>query len=153
MTCRVGTKLAAIHKLLGASVLGHSLGTLRHGMFGQLSRKEETHSSLDLTRCDCGPLVVVCQLAGLRSNPLKQVVHEGIHDRHGFGGDTSVRVNLLQHLVDVDCVRLLPLALPFLLVPFGNSLGGLARLGTSFTRSLGRHCEDLKSFKKCYQAM
>ena len=50
-----------------------------------------------------------------------------------------------KNLVDVDCVGLLPLALPFLLVPLGDSFGGLARLGGSFTRSFGGHCEDLKS--------
>ena len=33
---------------------------------------------------------------------------EGVHDGHGLGGDTGVRVNLFQHLVDVDGVRLPP---------------------------------------------
>ena len=47
--------IAVIHKLLGASVLGYSLGTLRYSMFGQLSREEKTHSSLDLTGCNGGP--------------------------------------------------------------------------------------------------
>ena len=32
----------------------------------------------------------------------EDVVDERVHDAHGFAGDTSVRVNLLQHLVDVD---------------------------------------------------
>ena len=50
-----------------------------------------------------------------------------------------------QYLVDVDSIGLLPLSLPFLLVPFGDSLGSLARLGSSFTRSLRGHREDLKS--------
>ena len=31
------------------------------------------------------PLVVVGQLAGFSSDPLKQVVDEGVHDGHGFG--------------------------------------------------------------------
>ena len=42
------------------------------------------------------------------------------------------------HLVDVDCVGFLPLALPFLLVPLRDSFGGLAR-------NLERHCKVLKS--------
>ena len=42
-------------------------------------------------------------------------------------------------LVDVDCVGLLPLSLALLLVALGNSLGGLARLDCSLTRSLRRH--------------
>ena len=33
---------------------------------------------------------------------LEDVVNERVHDAHGFAGDTSVRVNLLQHFVDVD---------------------------------------------------
>merc|ERR1719342_704000 len=73
------------------------------------------------------------------SNPLKEVVDKTVHDTHGLGGDTSVRVDLLQHLVDVDCIGLLPLSLTLLLVALGNSLGGFARLGSSFSRSLRRH--------------
>ena len=42
-------------------------------------------------------------------------------------------------LVDVDRVGLLPLSLTLLLVALGDSLGGLARLDGSLTRSLGRH--------------
>ena len=89
-------------KLLGASVLGDGLGALRHSMFSQLSWKEKPHSSLDLTRGDrrptdfdtdfksnsysaVSPLVVVGQFAGLCSDPLKQIIHEGVHDGHGFG--------------------------------------------------------------------
>lgn len=33
-------------------------------------------------------------------------VDEGVHDGHGLGADTRVRVHLLQHLVDVDLVGL-----------------------------------------------
>ena len=38
------------------------------------------------------------KLGSLGSNSLKEVVDEAVHDAHGFGGDTSVRVDLLQHL-------------------------------------------------------
>merc|ERR1719222_1273088 len=73
------------------------------------------------------------------SNPLEEVVDKTVHDAHSLRGDTSVRVDLLQHLVDVDCVRLLPLALALLLFTLGNRLGGLARLGSSLTRGFRRH--------------
>ena len=56
---------------------------------------------MQASRYVISPLVVVGQLAGLRSNPLKQVVDKGVHDGHGFGGDPSVRVNLLQHLQQI----------------------------------------------------
>merc|ERR1719239_1362525 len=98
-----------------------------------------------------GELVVMSKLRSLGSNSLKEVVDEAVHDAHGFGRDTSVRVDLLQHLVDVDCVRLLPLPLALLLVALGNSLGGLA---SSFARGFGRHFKvNLESLKKCYQAV
>ena len=116
-------------ELLAAGVLGHGLGSLRDSVLGQLTGKEEPHGSLDLPGGDGGPLVVVGQAAGFSSNPLKQVVDEGVHDAHGLGGDSSVRVDLLQHLVDVDSVGLLPLG-PLLLLTLvpAHHLGSLARL-------------------------
>ena len=52
----VGSTLA--DSLLGAGVLGHSLGALRHGVLGQLTREQEPHSGLDLPGGDGGPLVI-----------------------------------------------------------------------------------------------
>ena len=43
------------------------------------------------------------------------------------------------HLVDVDGVALLPLALALLLVPLSDGLGGFTRLDSSLGRGLGRH--------------
>ena len=58
---------------------------------------------------------------------LAALIGPGVHDAHGLGGDTSVGVDLLQHLVDVDDVG--PLALGFaLLAVLGNSLSGLGSL-------------------------
>ena len=131
--------------LLGASVLGDSLGTLGDSVLGKLSGEEEPDSGLDLPRGDGGPLVVVCKTAGLSSNTLKQVVDKRVHDAHGLGGDTGVRVHLLQDLVDVDGIRLLPLLVLLLLIALGDSLGGLAGLGSSFSRGLGRHGDWLDS--------
>ena len=55
---------------------------------------------------------------------------------HGLGGDSSVRVDLLQHLVDVDGVGLLPSQLLLLLVSLLDGLGSLARLLGSFSGNL-----------------
>ena len=66
----------------GAGVLGNGLGPLRHGVLGQLSREKKTNGSLDLTGSDGGPLVVVGKFGGFGSNPLENVVDEGIHDTH-----------------------------------------------------------------------
>ena len=105
------------------------LGALRDGVLGQLSGQEEPDGGLDLPGGDGGPLVVVGELAGLGSNPLEEIIHEGVHDTHGLGGDSSVRVDLLQHLVDVDGVGLLPLG-PLLLLALvaTHDFGSLAGL-------------------------
>ena len=84
--------------LLGAGVLGDSLGALRDGVLGELTREEEPDSGLDLAGGDGGPLVVVSQTAGLSSDSLKQIVDKRIHDGHGLRRDSSVRVNLFQYL-------------------------------------------------------
>ena len=97
-------------------------------MLGQLSGEEKSHGSLDLPRSDGASLVVVSKTAGFSRDTLEDVVHERVHDRHSLGGDTGVRVDLLQHLVDVDGVRFLPPPL-LLLVPCADSLGLAGFLG------------------------
>ena len=62
--------------LLGAGVLGDSLGALRDGMLGELSGQEEPDSGLNFSGGDGGPLVVVGELASLCSDSLKEVVYE-----------------------------------------------------------------------------
>jgi len=91
--------------LLGRSVLGDSLGALRDGMLGELTREDETHGGLHLARRQGRLLVVADQLASLTGDALEDVVDERVHDRHGGARDTSVLVNLLEHLVDVRRVR------------------------------------------------
>ena len=113
------------YSLLGAGVLGDSLGSLRDGVLGQLTGQEEPDSSLDLPGGDGGPLVVVGKTAGLSSDALKEIIDKGVHDAHGLGGDTGIGVDLLQHLVDVDGIGLLTLVFAFLAI-FGNGLGGLS---------------------------
>ena len=94
-------------------------------MLGQLSGQEQTNGGLDLSAGDGGPAVVVGKTAGLGSNTLEDVVDKRVHDAHGFAGDTSVRVHLFQHLVDVDGVALPPPPLPLLLPGTGGlGLGG-----------------------------
>ena len=111
--------------LLGAGVLGDGLGALRHGVLGQLSGQEQTDSGLDLSAGDGGPAVVVGKTAGLGSDTLEDIVDEGVHDAHGLAGDSSVGVDLLKDLVDVDGVGFPPPPLPLLLPGTGGlGLGG-----------------------------
>jgi hypothetical protein len=51
-------------------------------------------------------LVVAHKLASLVGDLVEDIHDEGVHDGHALGGDTRVRVHLLQHLVDVDGVGL-----------------------------------------------
>ena len=71
--------------LLGACVLGDSLGSLRDSVLGKLSWEEEPDSSLDFTRGDGGPLVVVSKTGSLSSNSLKEIIDKAVHDAHGLG--------------------------------------------------------------------
>ena len=116
-----------VKKLLGAGVFGDGLGTFRDGVFGQFTRQQKPDGSLDFPGGDGRSLVVVSKTGSFSSDTFEDIVDEGVHDAHGLGGDTSVRVDLLQHLVDVDSIGLLALVATFL-VTLGNSLGGFAGL-------------------------
>ena len=102
---RWGSK-AARDRLLGAGVLGDSLGSLRDGVLGQLSGQDETDGGLDFAAGDGGTLVVVGKLGSFTGDTLEDIVDKGVHDAHSLAGDTSVGVDLLQDLVDVDCITL-----------------------------------------------
>ena len=132
--------------LLGGGVFGDSLGSFRYGVLGQLTGEEQSHGSLDLPRGDGASLVVVSETAGFSGDALKDVVHERVHDGHGFGGDASVGVDLLEHLVDVDGVGFLPL--PLLLLVAGAHGLSLAGLLGSFARYFGWHgCSFRSAFE------
>jgi phage gp46-like protein len=88
--------------LLGRRVLGDGLGTLRDSMLGELTRKDETDSSLDLARRQSSLTSVTDETASFSSNALKDIVDERVHDRHSTTRDTGLRMDLLENTVDVD---------------------------------------------------
>ncbi len=45
--------VGSVSSLLGAGVLGHSLGSLRDGVFGELTGEEQTDGGLDFPGGDC----------------------------------------------------------------------------------------------------
>ena len=108
-------------------------------MFGQLSGEQKSHSSLDFPTGDSASLVVMSKARRFGSDSLKDIVDEGVHDRHGFAGNTSVGVNLLQDFVDVNSEGFLPALLPLLFVTGTDSLLGFTGLLDGFSRCLGRH--------------
>ena len=137
-----------VTRLLGACVLGDGLGTLTDGVLSQLTRQQETNGGLDFSACDGGTAVVVGQTRGLGGDSLEDVVHERVHDAHGLAGDASVRVDLLQHFVDIDAVALPPPPLPLLVTSTGclGLAGGL--LGSFACCLLGRHISRTNDSKK-----
>ena len=88
--------------LLAAGVLGHCLGALADGVFGQLTRQQQSNRCLDLARTDGASFVVVSETRGFTGNSLEDIIHKGVHDAHGLARDTSVGMNLSEDLVDVD---------------------------------------------------
>ena len=129
-----------INSLFAAGILGDSLGTLRHSMFGQLSREVKSDSSLDFPAGDGVLLVVVSQFGGLSGNSFKDIINKRVHDAHGLGGDTSVGVDLLEDLVDVDRVALLAGLSPGLLFSSRLALDGsllLSFLGSNLSGHYG----------------
>ena len=112
-------------------------------MFGQLSREVESDSSLDFPAGDGVLLVVVSQFGGFSGDSLKYIIDKRVHDAHGFGGDTSVGVDLLENLVDVNRVALLAGLSPGLLISSRLALDGsllLSFLGCDFSRHLEVSC-------------
>ena len=101
-------------------------------MLGKLTWKQKSDSGLDLPAGDCAPFVVVGQPTGFSGDPLKDVIDKAVHDAHGLGTDTSVRMNLLQHFVDVDAVAFSSLSFAFL-VTRSLAFLGLTGLLSSFS--------------------
>ena len=73
-------------------------------MLGQLAGQDETDRSLNFPRSHSGLLVVTCQGSSFDCDLLEDVSDEGVQNRHSFGGDPSVGVNLLQHLLTSSMV-------------------------------------------------
>ena len=124
--------------LLAAGVLGHSLRSFTDGVFGQFTGQKQPDGGLDLAGADGRFLVVVGEAGGFGGDALEDVVHERIHDAHGFAGDTSVRMHLLQHLVDIYSIALLSLS-PSLLLSISRGLSLSSFLLTFLSCYFGCH--------------
>ena len=90
--------------LLGAGVFGDGLCTFADSVFSQFTGEEQSNGGLDFPGGDGGPLIVVSKAGSFSSDTFENVIDKAVHDGHSFAGDTSIGVNLFQHLVDVDGV-------------------------------------------------
>ena len=115
--------------------LGDGLGALSDGVLGELTGKEESDGSLDLSGGESVLLVVADEAGRLGGDLLEDVVDERVHDAHGSLGDAGLGVDLLEDAVDVDGEGL------------GSSLLGGSTLGSDSLDSgglsggfLGTHC-------------
>ena len=125
--------------LLAAGVFGDCLGSLAHGVLGQLAGQKETDGGLDFPGGEGGASVVVGQSGGLGGDALEDIVDKGVHDGHGFAADTGIGVHLLEDFVDVDGGALPP-PLPSFLV--SGALGfrlGRGLLGPFASCGFWRH--------------
>ena len=99
---------------------------------------------LDLASTECALLVDAGKVTSLLDDSLEDIINEGVHDVHGSLGDTTLRVDLSEDLVDVDIVglgsggSLLLLAFSIdLLLGDGDLLNGLSSGGGG---SVFSHC-------------
>lgn len=114
------TNKVIIHtiRLLGASIFSDGFRSLADCVFGELAGKEQADGGLHFPRRDRWPLVVVSQTGRLGRDTFENIVDKGIHYRHSLTRDSSVRVNLLQHFVNVNGVTLFPFVLLLSFVRF-----------------------------------
>ena len=96
--------------LLGALELGHGLGSLGDGVFGELTREDKADCRLNLPGAQGLLLGVRDEPSCLAGDPTEGVGDERVQDGHGPLGDADVRVDLLEDAVDVDVVGLPVLA-------------------------------------------
>nr|GMC53964.1 hypothetical protein CR513_50743 [Ipomoea batatas] len=122
-----------IFKILRAGEFGDSLGAFRDGVLGKLSREDKSHGGLNLTGSDGRLLVVPSQTRGLLGELLEDVVDEAVHDAHGLAGDTDVRMDLLQHLEDVDLVAAAAPSFGSFLPAFGFFSAGAFSAAAAFS--------------------
>ena len=135
-------KNVELFNLFGAGVFGDSLSAFTDSVLGKFTRKQKPDGGLDFPRGDGGSLVVVSKTRSFSSNTLENVINEAVHDAHSLAGDSSVGMDLFQHLVDVNGVGFLPLLLAVLLVPLCNVLRRLSGLLHCLSARLCRWCHD-----------
>jgi len=81
--------------------LGNSLGSLGYSVLGKFSRQHETHSSLNFPTAQSGLFAKSSQSSCFSSNTIKDIIDKRVHNGHSLLGNSSIRVDLLEHTVNV----------------------------------------------------
>ena len=76
-------------------------------MLRKFAGQKQPDGGLDLAGTNGRLLVVVCQSRSFCGDAFEDIVDERVHDAHGFAGDSSVGVNLLQNFIDVNGIAFL----------------------------------------------
>ena len=129
--------------LFGANVLGYVLRPFGECMFCQFTRQKQSHCSLNFPASDSGSFVVMRQPRSFGSNAFENVIDETVHDAHSFWTDACIRMDLLQNLINVNCIALLPFAIFFLSL-LEIFFCVLPAFFSSFTWHLWRHLSNSK---------
>ena len=86
-------------------------------MLGELTRKDESHGSLDFPGRERTLVAVATEVATFTSDTVESVIDQVVQDSNSSFADTSLGVNLLQYLGDIAGVRLVSLTV-YLLANF-----------------------------------
>ena len=95
--------------------LSDGLSALRNSVLRQFPWEHQSDRRLHRPRVHGVLAIHLTQLPSLCCQTLESILHERVHDGHRLFRHSHLRVHLLQHLVDVNVVRL-----------FGFPLRGLA---------------------------
>ena len=109
-------------------------------MFGEFTGEQQFDGGLDLSGAEGSLFVISHQFAGFQGESVEGVTNEGVHDVHGSLADTDIRVDLSQHLVDVEGEGLDSLSVDLSLTAslgLGGLGGGLGLGGLGFAGSGG----------------
>ena len=103
-------------------VFGDGFGSFRDCVSGELSGEDKLDSRLNFSGWKSSSLVESNEFGSFSGNSVESVMDEGVHDVHGFLGNTNVGVNLFQDFIDIDGEGLDSSSSSFLVGLFGFDL-------------------------------
>ncbi len=83
-------------------VFGDGFSSFGNSVSGEFSWEDKFDSWLNFSGWQSSSLVESNQFWSFSGDSVEGVVNEGVHDVHGFLGNTNIGVDLLEDLVDID---------------------------------------------------